>query len=57
MSPLAGLLLRGTTTVVVYVGLLWASGFLRASERAFLKEMLARVKNRGVPPRVVSDAK
>jgi O-antigen/teichoic acid export membrane protein len=44
MSPLAGLLARGTTAAAAYVALLWASGFFRATERAFLREMLARLR-------------
>ncbi|MFO7300874.1 MAG: oligosaccharide flippase family protein [Acidobacteriota bacterium] len=44
MPPLAGLLVRGTTVVVVFTGLIWISGFLRATERAFLHERIARVR-------------
>lgn len=44
LPPAAGLIVRGATTVAVFVGLLWASGFLRASERAFLSERLARAR-------------
>jgi O-antigen/teichoic acid export membrane protein len=36
MGPIAGILVRGTTTVVVFGLLLWTGGFLRASERALL---------------------
>jgi O-antigen/teichoic acid export membrane protein len=42
--PLTSFLLHGTITVVVFIGLLWGSGFLRATERAFLREMLARMR-------------
>jgi O-antigen/teichoic acid export membrane protein len=42
MPPVVGLFVRGLTTVGVYVGLLWASGFLRATERAFLRRQLSR---------------
>jgi O-antigen/teichoic acid export membrane protein len=38
MPALAGLVARGLTTVGVFTGLLWATGFLRATERAFLRE-------------------
>ena len=54
MPPAVGLLARGATTVVVYAGLLWVSGFLRRSERAFLRELLGRLRRR--PARAVSDA-
>jgi O-antigen/teichoic acid export membrane protein len=46
MPALAGFLARGTTTVAVYVGLLWLSGFLRPTERAFLREVAARLRRR-----------
>jgi O-antigen/teichoic acid export membrane protein len=46
MPPFIGLLTHGSLTVVVYVGLLWASGFLRATERAFMREMIARLRAR-----------
>jgi O-antigen/teichoic acid export membrane protein len=42
MHPLGGLAARGTVTVAVFVSLLWASGFLRSTERAFLREQLSR---------------
>ena len=47
MPPLAGLLTRGFTTVAVYLGLLWTTGFLRASEREFLRAMRGRLQRRG----------
>jgi O-antigen/teichoic acid export membrane protein len=46
MPPLAGLLARGLATVAVFALVLWASGFLRASERAFVREMWTRVRRR-----------
>jgi len=42
LPPVAGLIARGTATVGVYLGLLWLTGFLRASERAFLREIVQR---------------
>ena len=44
MRPIAGLFVRGLTTVVLYAGLLWISGFLRPTERAFLVEMRTRLR-------------
>jgi O-antigen/teichoic acid export membrane protein len=49
MPALAGFLVRGLTTVVAYVGLLWLTGFFRATERAFIREMAARVRQRPSP--------
>lgn len=46
MPPLAGLLVRGTATVGTFMALLWASGFLRATERAFLHEAWGRLRAR-----------
>ncbi len=46
MPPVPGLLLRGTMAVGVFVALLWASGFLRVTERAFLREQVARARKR-----------
>ena len=46
MPPLAGFLARGTTTVLAYAGLLWMTGFFRATERAFLREMIGRARRR-----------
>ena len=42
MPPLAGLLARGALTTGLFLTLLWISGFLRATERAFLREQLER---------------
>ena len=47
--PFVGFLVRGTTTVVVYAGLLWATGFFRATERAFIGEMARRLRRWGAP--------
>ena len=49
LSPLAGVLARGTTTVAVFVALVFVSGFLRASERAFLISAWARARERRQP--------
>jgi O-antigen/teichoic acid export membrane protein len=56
LAPLAGLLLRGSLTVMVYVGLLWISGFLRPTERAFLREILGRLRERRTSRPLTSDA-
>lgn len=50
MPPLAGLLVRGITTTGVFVALLWASGFLRASERALILELWQRLRRRRTGP-------
>jgi hypothetical protein len=42
LPPLAGVLVRGLTTVVVFGGLLWILGFLRPTERAFLRQVVGR---------------
>ena len=55
MTPLVGVMARGSLTVAVFAGLLWLSGFFRPTERAFLRETLARLRSRGVPRRVASD--
>lgn len=47
IPPLAGFLVRGTLAVGVYAALLWASGFLRTSERAWLVELTARTRGLG----------
>jgi O-antigen/teichoic acid export membrane protein len=47
MPALAGLFVRGATTVIVYLGLLWLTGFLRPTERAFMAEMWRRLRRRG----------
>lgn len=44
MPALAGLVARGATTVAVFAAVLWVSGFLRASERAFAREMWTRAR-------------
>jgi O-antigen/teichoic acid export membrane protein len=44
LSPVAGLLARGATTVGAFALLLWASGFLRGTERAFLREAWHRLR-------------
>jgi O-antigen/teichoic acid export membrane protein len=46
MPPLAGLILRGMTTVAAYLAALWMSGFFRPTERAFMREMIARMRRR-----------
>jgi O-antigen/teichoic acid export membrane protein len=46
LSPLPGIVLSALVTVSVYGGLLWATGFLRATERAFLRETVARFRRR-----------
>jgi len=45
-SPAVSLLAHGSITVVVYGLLLWASGFMRATERAYLSEVVARIRRR-----------
>jgi O-antigen/teichoic acid export membrane protein len=55
LPALPGFFARGTTTVVVYAGLLAASGFLRITERRFLSEALARLRRRG-PRRALGNA-
>jgi hypothetical protein len=54
MPPIAGLLARATTTVGVYAALLWLSGFFRPTERAFLRELIGRLRRR---PAVAAEAK
>jgi O-antigen/teichoic acid export membrane protein len=44
LAPGLSLLAHGVTTVAAYGGLLWVSGFLRPSERAFLREMRQRLR-------------
>lgn len=44
MRPIAGFFVRGLTTVAVYGALLWITGFLRPTERAFLTEMRTRLR-------------
>jgi O-antigen/teichoic acid export membrane protein len=42
--PIVGFLLRGSTTVAVFAALLWVGGFFRPTERAFLADLIARIK-------------
>lgn len=51
MAPWLGLLARGATTVVVFAACLFVTGFFRSSERAFLREVVARARQ-GRPRRV-----
>ena len=44
MPALAGLIARSGATVAVFAGMLWISGFMRATERAFLREKWRRLK-------------
>lgn len=46
LPPAVGLLARGTTCVAVYLALLWMTGFFRATEIAFLRETVARLRRR-----------
>jgi O-antigen/teichoic acid export membrane protein len=46
ISPIAGLLSRAIVTFGVYAGLLWTTGFLRPTERAFVSESLAGLVRR-----------
>ena len=46
MPPLAGLLMRGATSVAVYLTLLWATGFFRTTELAFVREVARRLSRR-----------
>ena len=48
--PVAGLVARGSVTVVVFAATLLATGFLRRSEMAFLREMRARFRRRATVP-------
>jgi len=43
IAPLAGLVLRSAVTTLAYLGLLWVGGFLRPTERGFLRETVARL--------------
>ena len=43
-APIVGLFLRAAVVVAVYGLLLWASGFMRTTERAFLKENLRALR-------------
>jgi O-antigen/teichoic acid export membrane protein len=44
LPPLSGVLARGTTTVVLYGGILLLSGFLRPTERAFLADAWGKAR-------------
>ena len=44
LPPLAGFLARGAVTAAVYLGLLWATGFFRSTERAFIRELVTRLR-------------
>ena len=46
VPPAAGLLLRAGVTVAAFAGGLAATGFLRATERAFAEEMIGRFRQR-----------
>ena len=46
LRPILSLLVRGTTTVAVYVAVLSLSGFFRRTEVAFLREMWTRARRR-----------
>lgn len=46
LPPIAGLFVRSAITVGTYAGLLLVTGFLRPSERAFMKEALAGLVRR-----------
>ena len=50
LPPVAGLIARGLTCVAVYGLLLWITGFFRATEIAFLREMVARFRRRPAQP-------
>jgi O-antigen/teichoic acid export membrane protein len=51
MTPWLGVLARGSTVVGLYAGLLWLTGFFRPTERAFLREMIGRLRRRTSGPR------
>jgi len=44
LPPLAGFLVRGSVTVLVFAALLWSGGFMRPTERAFLWGLWARAE-------------
>jgi O-antigen/teichoic acid export membrane protein len=56
MPAALGVLLRGSLTVVVYVAILWVTGFLRPTERAFMREIAARFGERRRARPVAGDA-
>ena len=51
MRPILSLFARGVVTVAVYAGLLWTSGFFRLTERAFLREVITKLRQRASSPR------
>ncbi len=58
LRPIWGFLFSGSLTVILYGSVLWVSGFFRSTERAFLKEVLARVRDRRTAARAEpTDAK
>ena len=50
LPPVAGLVVRSAVTAAVFLALLWATGFLRRSERAFLAEVWTRLRRRAAGP-------
>jgi len=50
LPPVAGLIARGVTCIAVYGVLLWITGFFRATEIAFLREIIARFRRRSAQP-------
>jgi hypothetical protein len=50
LPPVAGLIARGVTCIAVYGMLLWITGFFRATEIAFLREIIARFRRRSAQP-------
>lgn len=58
-SPWMGFLLRGTVTVATFALVLWITGFMRPTERAFMREVWTAARRRsrlGGPPPEPSDA-
>jgi O-antigen/teichoic acid export membrane protein len=51
--PLAALLVRLGVTAILFGGLLAVSGFFRASERAFVREMARRFRRREAPVKAI----
>jgi O-antigen/teichoic acid export membrane protein len=50
MPPLAALALRAALTVGAFAALLAVSGFFRKTERAFISELIARLRRRSITP-------
>jgi hypothetical protein len=48
LSPLAGLVVKSVAGLGVYLAVLLATGFFRPTERAFLHELSAHVRQRRV---------